>query len=172
MNITSKLLALAQNLLTDHTEVQFPEERSCIMWRQLWFLLQDKRVNSGVNHLYQQALSAISHPPRHSALSHAGRPVPRKNATSAQGLSQISNTSFQKPVYPMRTSCQLLPLQQTACTLPDEWDGLFCLFPVRQAQSSPRPYALQSQQPDAHHLWNTTFPQSEECTAGAAPHTE
>lgn len=32
-HITSKLLALAQNLLTDHTGVQFPEERSYITWK-------------------------------------------------------------------------------------------------------------------------------------------
>lgn len=108
---------------------------------RLFFLLQDKRVNSGVNHLYQQALSAVSHPPRHSALSHAGSTVPRKNAAWAKGLSQISNTSFKKPVYLTGASCQLLPARQTAYPLPDEWDEQLCLFPVKSAREPPRPCA-------------------------------
>lgn len=66
---------------------------ACLFWDRIYFhrkgvtscggssfSLEDKRVNSGVNHLYQQALSAISHPPHHSALSQAGSTVPRKNA--------------------------------------------------------------------------------------------
>lgn len=142
---THTLLAscLLQNLLLDHTRGQFPQERSCTMRRLpfFFFLLQDKRVNSGVNHLYQQALSAVSHPPRHSALSHAGSTVPRKNAAWAKGLSQISNTSFKKPVYLTGASCQLLPARQTAYPLPDEWDEQLCLFPVKSAREPPRPCA-------------------------------
>ena len=64
-----------------------------------WFyLLWYKRVNSSVNHLSQQALCAVSHPPCHSTLSHMGSTASRQNAAEAKGLSPPSNTSFPKPL--------------------------------------------------------------------------
>lgn len=115
-----------------------------------WFyLLRDKRMNSSINRLSQQALCAVSHPPCHSTLSHMGSTASRQNAAEAKGLCPTKHL-LPKACLAPEHKCQLLPLGQMAQALPGSATSKTCLV------TSPPCTAPCSPQQGPQHLQSTT----------------